>query len=229
MRPKTLKIKASDGHTLDSFWAWPEGPPRAGLLVLQEIFGVTDHIRSVAEDFARQGYLAVAPALFDRQQRDVALAYTAIDQGRELMLKLSIDDVARDLAATVAHIRQALAGEPGAGRRVGAVGYCWGGAIADLAACRTDVEAAVAYYGRANVAWLGEQPRCPVQYHFGALDPLIPPDVVAQIRAGRPGQEIWVYPEAGHGFNCDERHEYHAPSAAQALERTLQFFHRHLG
>lgn len=228
MNSKILKIKASDGHSLDAYWAWPATPPKAGLLVLQEIFGVTAHIRSVADGFARLGYLAVAPALFDRVRPGAELDYTAIEEGRNLMLKLPTDQVALDLAATVAAVRRALADQPGAGTRVGAVGYCWGGAIADLAACRTDVNAAVSYYGRANLAWLGEPPRCPVLYHFGAKDPLIPPEVVAQIRAGRPGQAVHVYPDAGHGFNCEERHEYHAASAELALERTLAFFRQHL-
>lgn len=228
MNSNTLNIKAPDGHTLSSYWSSPDGPPKAALLVLQEIFGVTAHIRSVADGFARQGYLAVAPALFDRVKPGTELAYTAIEEGRNLMLKLSTDDVALDLAATVAEVRRALEGKPGAGTRVGAVGYCWGGAVADLAACRTDINAAVAYYGRANVAWLGEPTRCPVLYHFGARDPLIPPEVVAQIQAGRPGQTVHVYPDAGHGFNCEDRHEYHAASAQLALERTLAFFRQHL-
>jgi carboxymethylenebutenolidase len=228
VKSNTLNIKASDGHSLGSYWSWPEGPPKAGLLVLQEIFGVTAHIRALADGFARLGYLAVAPALFDRVRPGAELDYAAIEEGRSLMLKLSTDQVALDLAATVAEVRRALKGRSGAGTRVGAVGYCWGGAIADLAACRTDVDAAVSYYGRANVAWLGEPPRCPLLYHFGAKDPLIPPEVVAQIRAGRPGQAIHVYEDAGHGFNCEERHEYHAASARLALERTLAFFRQHL-
>ena len=136
------------------------------------------------------------------------------------MQQLAIDDVASDLAGAVATLRAHLP----AGAKVGAVGYCWGGAIADLAACRTDLDAAVSYYGRANVAWLDEQPRCPILYHFGAKDPLIPPEIVAQIRNGRPGAPVYVYPDAGHGFSCDERPEFHEPSHRLALERTLAFF-----
>jgi carboxymethylenebutenolidase len=218
---RTLTLKATDGHEFSAWLATPAGPPRAGLLVLQEIFGVNGHIRRVAEGFAARGYLAIAPALFDRVRRDAELGYDALEEGRDLMQQLAIDDVASDLQAAVAAV--ATAG------RVGAVGYCWGGAIADLAACRTAVSAAVSYYGRANVAWLAEQPRCPVLYHFGALDPLIPPDVVARITAGRPGQQVHVYPDAGHGFNCDERPGYHEASAELAQARTLEFFARHLG
>ena len=221
---ETIKIKALDGHTLGGYLAAPGGPPRAGMLVLQEIFGATAHIRELADDFAAEGFLALAPALFDRLRPGVELAYEDINTGRQLMQQLAIDDVAKDLNASVAALRERLP----ASATVGAVGYCWGGAIADLAACRTDVNAAVSYYGRANVNWLDETPRCPILYHFGARDPLIPPEIVQQISAGRPGAPVFVYPDAGHGFNCTERPEFHAPSARLALERTLAFFARHL-
>ena len=224
MPGKTIKIKSLDGHTLDGYLASPVGPPKAGLLVLQEIFGVTAHIRQVTDGFAAQGYLALAPALFDRLQRGTELPYTRMAEARAFMQQLAMDDVARDLAGTVAALRAQLPDSA----RVGAVGYCWGGAIADLAACRTDISAAVSYYGRANVNWLDEQPHCPVLYHFGAKDPVIPPEVVQQIRAGRPDAQAWIYPDAGHGFSCDERPEFHQPSHTLALERTLAFFAQHL-
>lgn len=224
MPSNTIKIKTLDGHTLDGYLASPAGTPTAGLLVLQEIFGVTAHMRHVTDEFARHGFLALAPALFDRVKPGTELPYTRIDEGRTLMQKLPIDDVASDLAGSVAALRARLP----AGTKVGAVGYCWGGAIADLAACRAGVDAAVSYYGRANVGWLDEKPRCPILYHFGAKDPLIPPEIVAQIRDGRPGAPAFVYPEAGHGFSCDERPEFHEPSHRVALERTLAFLRQHL-
>jgi carboxymethylenebutenolidase len=219
-----IKITTLDQHTLEGYLAEPASPPNAGLVILQEIFGVTAHMRHVTGEFAARGYLALAPALFDRVAPGTELPYARIDEGRALMQRLAIDDVAKDLAGSVAALRARLP----AGAKVGAVGYCWGGAIADLAACRTDVDAAVAYYGRANVNWLDEKPRCPVLYHFGAKDPLIPPEIVAQIRAGRPEAEVFVYPEAGHGFSCDERPEFHRQSHQLALERTLGFLARHL-
>lgn len=224
MSGNTIKIKALDGHSLSGYLASPSGTPRAGLLVLQEIFGVTAHMRHVTEAFAAHGFLALAPALFDRLRPGTELPYSRIDEARALMQQLVLADVASDLAASVAALRARLP----AGAKVGAVGYCWGGAIADLAACRTGVDAAVAYYGRANVGWLNEAPRCPILYHFGARDALIPPEVVAQIRAGRPGAPAFIYPDAGHGFSCDERPEFHAPSHELALERTLAFFTQHL-
>jgi len=224
MPGKVITISASDGHHLSGYLASPQGPPQAGLVVLQEIFGVTAHMRRVTDEFAARGYLALAPALFDRLKPGTELPYTRITEGVALMQQLPIDDVARDLVGSVTALRSLLP----AGAKVGAVGYCWGGAIADLAACRTNADAAVSYYGRANVNWLHEHPRCPILYHFGAKDPLIPPEVVQQIRAGRPAAEACVYPEAGHGFSCDERPEFHQPSHALALERTLTFFAEHL-
>jgi carboxymethylenebutenolidase len=224
MAGKVIKIKALDGHELDGYLAAPAGQPKAGLLVLQEIFGVNAHMRHVTDDFASRGYLALAPALFDRVRRGAELGYDQLQEGRDLMMKLATGDVASDLAGAVAALEERLP----AGAMVGAVGYCWGGAIADLAACRTGVAAAVSYYGRANVAWLNERPRCPIQYHFGAKDPLIPPEIVEQITRGRPGAPAYVYADAGHGFSCDERPEFHRPSHELALQRTLAFLDQHL-
>lgn len=229
MKNNTITINALDGHKMGAYMARPEGAPKGGVIVLQEIFGVTAHIRRVADGFATEGYLVIAPALFDRLETGIELEYPAVETGLKLMQKLKLDDVAQDVSATVATLRRELAAIPGAGNKIGAVGYCWGGSIADLAACRTDINAAVSYYGRATVGWLNEQPRCPVLYHFGALDPLIPPELVQQITAGRPGQAVHIYADAGHGFNCNDRHEFHAPSAELARQRTLEFFSRHLG
>jgi carboxymethylenebutenolidase len=220
MTATRIQLAASDGHRFDGWLARPAGKPKAGIVVVQEIFGVTPHIRRVAEDFAARGYLALAPAYFDRVQPGVDLPYSEIATGRDLMLQLQLPQVALDTEAAVGVLREA--------GKVGLVGYCWGGSVADLAACRTSVDAAVAYYGRQMVGWLTEAPRCPVQYHFGRQDSLIPMDVVEQVRAGRPGQELFIYDEAGHGFNCDERHEYHAASAQLALDRSLRFFAQHL-
>ncbi|MCL4792244.1 MAG: dienelactone hydrolase family protein [Gammaproteobacteria bacterium] len=228
MKSNSIIINALDGHKLQGYLVRPEGPPKGGIIVLQEIFGVTSHIREVTDGFAAQGYLALAPALFDRLESGIELDYTAVEAGIATMQKLKLDEVAQDLGASVATLRRELAAIPGAGNKVGAVGYCWGGSIADLAACRTDINAAVSYYGRATVGWLNEQPRCPVLYHYGALDPLIPPELVQQITAGRPGHKVYIYPDAGHGFNCTDRHEFHAASAELALQRTLEFFSRHL-
>ncbi len=216
-----IELHAADGHHLSAWLAEPAGKPRGGLVVLQEIFGVNHHIRSVTDRFAAEGYLAIAPALFDRVQRGVELAYDDLATGRQTMMSLKRADIISDLQAAVDAVRPA--------GRVGAIGYCWGGALADLAACECGIDAAVSYYGRHTATWLKLQPRCPVMYHFGALDPHIPGETVAAIQAGRPQGSFFIYEEAGHGFNCDERHEYHAPSAELALQRSREFLREHVG
>ena len=210
-----ITLQASDGHTLGAYLALPEGTPRGGIVILQEIFGITDHIKQVADGYAEQGYLVIAPSLFDRLRPRVVLEYNDVEDARDIMMKLDRDLVVEDMRAAADAVRT--------GGKVAAIGYCWGGALADLAACRTDIDAAVSYYGRMTVEWLDEQPQCPVMYHYGANDSLIPPELVEQISAGRPGQESFVYEGAGHGFNCNEREDYRPDSAALALERTLTF------
>lgn len=217
---EVIQITASDGHTLDAYRATPAGSPRGGVVILQEIFGVTGHIRRVADGYAEHGFIAMAPSLFDRIRAGIVLEYSDVDEGRAAMMQLDLDDVVTDVRAAVDTARSA--------GRVAAIGYCWGGAIADLAACRIDIDAAVSYYGRMIVEWIDEQPRCPVMYHFGGQDPLIPPEAVERIGAGRKGHPLHVYEEAGHGFNCDERAEFVPDSAALALERTLTFLAGHL-
>jgi len=210
-----ITLKASDGHTLAAYLALPEGTPRGGIVILQEIFGITDHIKRVADGYAEQGYLVIAPSLFDRLRPKVVLEYSDVEDARDIMMKLDREQVVEDMRAAADAVR--------AGGKVAAIGFCWGGAMADLAACRIGVDAAVSYYGRMTVEWLDEQPQCPVMYHYGADDLLIPPELVEQISAGRPGHESFVYEGAGHGFNCDEREDYRPDCAALALERTLTF------
>jgi carboxymethylenebutenolidase len=218
---ESIHLAAADGHRLGAWLERPRSTPRGGLVVLQEIFGVNHHIRRVTESFAEEGYLAVAPALFDRVRPGLELGYDQVEAGREAMMALDRAAILRDIGTAVAAAREA--------GRVGAIGYCWGGALADLAACESRVDAAVSYYGRHTATWLDLKPQCPVMYHFGKLDPLIPPEAVAAIRAGRPEGVFHEYGEAGHGFNCDERPEYHASSAKLALERTLAFLRQHVG
>ena len=210
-----IQLTTADGHELGAYRATPEGAPKGGVVILQEIFGITDHIRRVADKYAAHGYVAIAPSLFDRVEPGIVLSYSDIDRGREIMMGLDLDKTVADVAAAAAAVRSA--------GKVAAIGYCWGGAIADLAACRTNVDAAVSYYGRATVGWLDEQPGCPVIYHYGADDGLIPPEMIEQISAARQGHTAFVYENAGHGFNCDERAEFSPENSKLALERTLEF------
>jgi carboxymethylenebutenolidase len=215
-----LTLTTADGHELGAYRAAPEVTPKGGIVIIQEIFGVTGHIRRVTDQYAALGYLAIAPGLFDRVEPGIVLDYSDIDRGREIMLGLDLDKTVMDVAAAADAARPA--------GKVAAIGYCWGGAIADLAACRTSLDAAVSYYGRMTVEWLDEQPRCPVMYHYGADDALIPPELVEQISAGRAGHAVFVYEDAGHGFNCDERADFSPESAQLSLLRTLAFLANHL-
>src|SRR5690242_3834131 len=164
-----MQLTASDGHELAAYRAEPKGAPRGTIVVIQEIFGVNHHVRGVADGFARDGYLAIAPALFDRVQRGVELGYTpeSIAEGRELRGKVGWDEAMRDVAAAIA---------AGTGK-VGIVGYCWGGAVTWLAAARLDgLACAVSYYGGGVLQSADEAPRCPMQGHFGERDKMIPVD-----------------------------------------------------
>jgi carboxymethylenebutenolidase len=215
------RLMARDGHEFDAWLSASSGAPRGAVLVLQEIFGVNSHIRAVTDRFAAQGYLAIAPSLFDRVRRNVELGYTPqdVEQGRGYALQIPEEKLLLDLTACINVIRRAGG--------VGVVGYCWGGSLAYLAACELPVRAAVSYYGTRTVQMLDRKPKVPVQYHFGEQDKTIPPENIAKIRAAHPQGEYFVYP-ADHGFNCEQRASFDAASAQLAQERTLAFFARHL-
>lgn len=220
---ETVTLTANDGHSFDAYVARPADQPKAGLVVVQEIFGVNQHIRGVADGFAEDGYLAVAPAVFDRVERDIELGYDKDDvaEGRAIRAKISWDEALSDVAAALGFVA-------GAGK-AGVVGYCWGGSVAWLAACRLNPAAAVCYYGGNIHECRNEKPSCPVMFHFGEEDAGIPMDQVKAIGEAHPKQELFTYPEAGHGFNCEMRGSYNAKSAAVARERTLAFLARTIG
>lgn len=221
---KTVDIETLDDHELTGYLAEPQGQPSGGLVVIQEIFGVNSHIRTVADGFANDGYIVLAPALFNRVALNIELDYTPqnVEKGREIRARIDHDDAVRDMTAAVTAVT-ALAGRP-----VGVVGYCWGGSLAWNAATRLDgVRAAVGFYGGMIPDMVDERPRHPVMLHFGETDQSIPMAGVDKIRAAHPDIPIHTYP-AGHGFNCDLRDSYHAESARLARERTLEFFAEHL-
>ncbi len=213
----TVSLKASDGHELSAYVAVPEGTPKGGLIVLQEIFGVNDHIRDVADRFAAEGYLAIAPAMFDRVGKDIVPDYDDFKSAIDTMGKLDREQSLLDMQAAAEHVRSA--------GKVAAVGYCWGGSMADLAACHNIVDVAVSYYGRGTAEWLDLKPQCPVLYHFGELDELIPMQLIETISKGRSQKncDIHVWGGASHGFNSDNRPQYHKPSATKAYAETLEF------
>ena len=216
-------IMARDGHQFQTWLSAAPGRPHGALVVIQEIFGVNAHIRAVTDDFAAQGYTAIAPCLFDRVRRGIELQYTPEDmqEGSGYLKQLKPENTLRDLAAAVAVVRSS--------GRVGTVGYCFGGAMSYVAACQLPVACAVVYYGRVG-GYLDQKPKCPVMYHFGTADTSIPMSDVDKVKAASDARALlYLYDGAGHGFNCDQRASYSAASAALARTRTLDFLARYLG
>lgn len=219
-----VKLRASDGFELDAYVARPQGEPLAGLVVVQEAFGVNSHIRSVTDGFAKDGFLAVAPALFDRQQRGVELGYTPEDLQKGIALARggNSDDYVKDTAAALAFVRSET------GKKVGVIGYCLGGSVAWLAAARLDPDAAVGYYGGMILKFADEAPRAPIMLHFGLQDTHIPKaEIDSKVAAKYPEIPIYWY-DAGHGFSCNDRASYNAEAAHLARERSLAFLRKHL-
>lgn len=218
-----IKLKAEDGHEFDCYKVDPTGAPKGGIVVIQEIFGVNAHIREVADGYAAEGYAVLAPALFDRAEKNFDVGYTPDDiaKGRDTRAAVAWDDAVKDVAATVSELRKSQS-------KVGTVGYCWGGSMSWLAATRIGVEASVCYYGGQIAMYNDETPKNPIMMHFGEKDHGIPMADVDKVRAAHSDAEIFIYP-AGHGFNCDHRGDFDADSAATARERTLAFFAKYVG
>jgi len=221
---KHFSLTAADRHQLGAYRADPKGSAKGGIVVVQEIFGVNQHIRAVCDRFANEGYVAVAPALFDRSQRNFECGYTPpeIEGARKFIAKPDWDAMLRD---TDAAIKELKAVGP-----IAIVGFCMGGTIAFLSAARlSGLSAAIGYYGGRIVTFADEKPKCPTQLHFGAKDQSIPMTDIEIIKQKRSDCEIYVYQEAGHGFHCDERGSYHQPSAALAWDRAQAFLNKHMG
>jgi len=218
-----IELTAKDGHQFSAYRADPSGRPKGTVLIIQEIWGVNDHIRKVADAYAADGYLAIAPAIFDRVERGLAMdSYTdeTRTKGFQTMQKVKPDDALQDIAAAVA--AGTIAG------KVGIVGFCFGGRLSWLSASRVEgLSAAVGYYGGGIPGMKAEQPRCPVMLHFGERDQHIPVASVEDFKKAHPELPVYLYP-ADHGFNCDQRAAYDAPSAKLARERTLEFLQKHL-
>jgi len=218
-----IHIPTSRTQCIGGYLAQPQGRPKGGVVVIQEIFGVTGHIRDVADRLAAAGYAAIAPAFFDRLESGLELddddAGTA--RGRALVEELGLDRPLEDVASAAAAIASS--------GKVGTLGFCWGGTVALLSALRLGLPS-VSYYGARNLPLLGRRPKAPVMFHFGENDPSIPPEAVQRHREALPDMAIFTYPGAGHAFNRDaagDRH-YHEASARLAWKRTLTFLDRHL-
>lgn len=221
---ETIGLTASDGHEFKAYRADPAGAPRGAIVVIQEIFGVNHHIRSVCDRVAEMGYVAIAPQMFDRFMRDFESGYSPeeIAHCRSLLTNVDWDAFMRDVDRT----REEVDGNG----KTGIVGFCMGGSVSFLAACRLEgLSAAVCYYGGRIVDFADEKPRCPTQMHFGEEDAAIPMTDVESIRERQPEADIYVYEGAGHGFHCDERGSFHPESAKTAWERSRAWLEKYVG
>jgi carboxymethylenebutenolidase len=221
---KMIELTASDGHKLAAYRADPSGKPRGAIVVIQEIFGVNAHIKAVTDGYAADGYVAIAPAMFDRMQRGYDTGYTPpeIEAGRALMQKLDWGKAMLDVDAALAEAKKS--------GKVGIVGYCWGGTVAWRAAAGTSgIVAAAPYYGGGMPNFINEKPKVPVMAHFGELDQHPTADQAREIARAHPEIASYIYAGAGHGFNCDHRGSYNAEASKLARQRTLEFFRKHVG
>ena len=218
-----IRLTAEDGHQLGAYAAKSTGPALAAVVVVQEILGVNRHVRSVADDYASQGFWAIAPALFDRVEPNLELDYNPTDasQGMQIANQLGMENALKDLDAAISY-----AGSWLRGKKVGVVGFCFGGTLALLAATRLNPHAAVSYYGGRIAQYAAEVPRCPVMLYFGSKDKHIPPSEIEKIQRAHPEFPVFLY-DAGHGFNCDQRKDYAPQAASLARQRTLEFFRKH--
>lgn len=221
-----IRLTARDGHQLDAWLARPagspRGAPRGAVVVAQEMYGITDYLKSVCSFYAEHGYLTIAPALYDRRERNLVLAYNDKDHdlAQELYTSANWDLALDDLDAG----RAAVSDELGVAKKIAIVGFCWGGSLAWLAACRRTYDAAVAYYGSAMPDYADERARCPIIAHIGDQDRSLPPDRVAAFRAAQPKVPVHIYSGAPHGFDNPMRPaRYHAEACKLARARTLDF------
>jgi carboxymethylenebutenolidase len=220
-----LSLTTGDNHQLDAYVALPEGKPRGGLVIAQEMYGLTDYLKSVCDFYASHGYVCVAPALYDRQESGLVLAYDEGPQhnhAQELFNNWDWPIALVDLDA--AHAALADAG------KIGIIGFCFGGSLSWLAACRYSYDAAVCYYGSDMPKYVDEKPACPVLAQVGSADKSFPPDQVAAFQKIHPEVEFKIHPGAPHGFDNPMRPaRYHAEACKNGRALTLEFLARHIG
>jgi carboxymethylenebutenolidase len=219
-----IRLKSAAGE-IGAYLAKPAGSPKGGIVVIQEIFGVNQHIQKVTDFFASQGYIALAPRFFDHIRPGIELGYTpdTIAEGRGYVMTPGFTDKAvQDVDAAIAELKKRGAA------KVGVTGYCWGGTISWLAATRLKPDAVSGYYGGGIHGARNEKPTVPTQLHFGDKDMHIPMTHVNELRQLHPNVEIFDYP-ADHGFHCDERGSWDAPASKKAMERTLEHFKKYVG
>lgn len=217
-----IELTAVDGHRLDAYQATPQGKAKGGLVIIQEIFGLTDQMKRVADRYAQAGYLSIVPAMYDRVERNVIIPYEEFMKGREIARnQLDAENIMADVEAA-----RLAAGKAG---NTAILGFCWGGSIAYLAAASLEFTAAISYYGGDVPNYVERmKPRIPVIYHFGERDDHIPLDAVDKVKRANPDNPLYIYQGADHGFCCDDRGSYDADAAALSEDRSLAFLTTHL-
>jgi carboxymethylenebutenolidase len=210
-----VKLTAADGHVLEAYVAEAKGRAKGSVVVVQEIFGVTGHIKRVADQYAAEGFRTIAPAMFDRIRPGITLDYKDIQQGIAYMRQLEWPGTLADVEAAAEYVR-------GAGGGTAVVGFCWGGTVAHVAASELDFDAAVSYYGGGVAKMLDKHPQCAIVYHIGDQDHSIPLADVEKIKKAYPAATVHVYAGAQHGFNCDERASYSEADAKLAFARSVE-------
>ncbi len=218
---EAITIKSmSDGAELGAYHVKPSGEKKGGLVLVQEIFGVTDHIRDLCDGFAADGYEVLAPSLYDREEKGFEATYEQADIDKAIALagKVDFEHTKGDIQAAIDYLHRQ------GNHRVHITGYCYGGSVVWLAACRCErLTSAAGYYGRRIIDFVEEEPQCPTILHFGEQDKMIPMDWVREIEAAHPEVRVYVY-DADHGFNSDRRDNYDEDATIEARERTLELF-----
>lgn len=218
-------VKGKDGFQFGAYVAEPEGKSKGGVVICQEIFGVNQYLENVCNFYANAGYLTIAPALFDRVERDLDIKYSpeGVQRGIQISTKVDWDQALDDVESSLATIRTAET------QKFGAVGFCWGGTLAWLLACRREIDCAVSYYGAEIEHFPNEHARHPVIMHIGEEDPIISPEKLAAIKKAQAGTPIFTYPMASHGFDNEARPKYDPATVKLARDRTLEFLAQHIG
>ena len=216
-----IKIKSDNGHIYDAYVAEPKQKALGSIIVVQEIFGVTEHLKRVTESYADLGYLAICPSFFDRISPGIELSYSEFSKGREIVERITDEMVISDINAASEFLE-------GVGK-IGVVGFCWGGAMVFLAAARCKIDCGVSYYGTRIINYSPNmKPKVPVQYHYGKLDASFPMDAVNKVISEQSEGEHFIYDDADHGFNCDDRSQYNSEASELAFQRASLFFKKNL-
>jgi carboxymethylenebutenolidase len=213
-----VALTAADGFSLEGYRAKPSHGSKGGLVILQEIFGLTDQLKDVVRSYARDGYDVIFPCLFDRFAPRTVVPFSEPNRGRDLAYGLALDKVVLDIAAAVNQVK----GQCG----VSVLGFCWGGGVILRAAAELELRGAISFYGTRLPSYLDKAAKCPLQFHFGTTDPNSPPETIDAVRRAFPSAEIWTY-QAGHAFANDARPTYVADAAEAAHVRALDFLRRH--